>query len=97
MSEIRRAGTDIDGLVPVPRLVNQQLDSLLEARMALLEEELLAELQLRVPRRIASEWFGIYLAIYVYFASIERDSWSLKTWEIDSQSVKAKTSDMVSP
>lgn len=70
-------------MIPLPRLVNQQLDAYIENRIATLEKELLAELQSHILDRNAYDWFGIFLTIYVQLSSLEKDIWSLETWEHD--------------
>ncbi|KAI5794831.1 hypothetical protein FPQ18DRAFT_328492 [Pyronema domesticum] len=83
MSNIDNPESKLHGVIPLPRLMNQQLDYYVENRVATLEKELLAELQARILDRNPNEWFGIFLAIYIHLCSIERDNWCLSTWNHD--------------
>jgi hypothetical protein len=60
------------------------LDHYMENRVSRLEKDLLAELQAHILDRKACDWFGIFLTIYVQLSNLERDTWSLSTWEHDS-------------
>ena len=71
------------GIRPLPRLLNQALDSLVEKRTADFEQMFLSELQTRMFRRQPSEWFGIYLAVFVFLSGMEKDTWNLETWNIE--------------
>lgn len=75
----------VHGVVPLPRLINQQLDFYLESRIAHLEKEVLEELQAHILDRNSLDWFGIYLTIFIILSTLERDTWSLNTWEHDSE------------
>jgi hypothetical protein len=76
-------------------LINQQLDSHLENRVANIEKELLAELQTRILDRNSNDWFGIYLTIYMQLSSLERDTWDLSTWEHDSEMLRESVRTLV--
>ncbi|KAF8247772.1 hypothetical protein K440DRAFT_550521 [Wilcoxina mikolae CBS 423.85] len=84
MNPIDDPTSKLHGVTPLPRLINQQLDFYLEDRISTLEKELLAELQSRILDRNSYDWFGIFLTIYIYLSSMERDTWSLHTWENDA-------------
>ncbi|KAI5793712.1 hypothetical protein DFH27DRAFT_566989 [Peziza echinospora] len=71
------------GIRPLPRLLNQALDSLMEKRAADFEQMFLSELQARMYRRQPNEWFGIYLAVFVFLSGMEKDTWNLETWNIE--------------
>ncbi|KAF8448495.1 hypothetical protein BDZ91DRAFT_669668 [Kalaharituber pfeilii] len=71
------------GLRPLPRLLNQQLDCIMEKRAAELEHLFLTDLQNRIFRMQPAEWFGIFLAMFVFFSSLERDTWNLETWDTE--------------
>lgn len=71
------------GVTPLPRLLNQQLDSIIEKRASELEHQFLSELQTMIVRRQPNEWFGMYLAMFVYLSAMEKDTWSLETWNLE--------------
>ena len=83
------------GLIPLPRLINQQLDAQLEFRVATIEKELLAELQKQILEHNSTDWFGIFLTIYVHLSSLERDTWSLNTWEHDGPTLQEQVRQLV--
>ncbi|KAI5858007.1 hypothetical protein BZA05DRAFT_112320 [Tricharina praecox] len=78
------------GFIPLPRLINQQLDAQLELRVATMENELLTELQNHILDRNSTDWFGIFLTIFVHLSSIERDTWGLNTWEHDGPTLQER-------
>ena len=95
MGSINDPNTKMHGITPLPRLINQQLDFYLEARIATLERDLLKDLQTYILQQERSNWFGTYLAIYVYLCNIERDTWSLRTWDNDADILAQRVAQMV--
>ncbi|KAI5806288.1 hypothetical protein EDC01DRAFT_609618, partial [Geopyxis carbonaria] len=84
MEQIQDRDSKLYGLTPLPRLINQQLDGYVEGRVAILEEELLEELQKCIFKKESVDWFGTYLTMFVVLSSLERDTWALHTWVFDS-------------
>lgn len=84
------------GITPLPRLANQQLDARVESWMAELEQDVLAELQVKIFRRNPADWFGIYLTLFVTMSSLERDSWGLQAWTTDADSLLERVKSLVS-
>ncbi|KAF8424194.1 hypothetical protein EV426DRAFT_707946 [Tirmania nivea] len=81
MTVIIQKGSASTGITPLPILLNQQLDAFIEKRAADLEQQFLMELQARMfLKRPPDEWFGIYLAIFVFFTALEEDTWNLENW-----------------
>ena len=72
------------GLIPLPHLLHYQMDSMMERRIAELEQQFLTELQSLTQRKQPSEWFGMYLSMFVFFSSLEEDTWGLRTWGVES-------------
>lgn len=94
---IQDPSSKLHGLMPLPRLINQQLDSYIEERVATLEEELLDELQKCIFKKESVDWFGTYLTMFVVLGSLERDTWALHTWDFDSPKLHERKIYMVSP
>lgn len=86
----------VHGITPLPRLLNHQLDSALEARIAVLEKEVLTELQTRIFKKQPLEWFGSFLTTYLLLSALERDTWSLYTWDHDSARMNERVAYLVS-
>lgn len=95
MGSINDPKSKMHGITPLPRLINQQLDFYLEARIATLEKDLLKDLQTCILQQERSNWFGTYLTIYVYLSNIERDTWSLHTWDHDADVLAQRVAQMV--
>lgn len=95
MPTITDPKSTVYGITPLPRLVNQQLDARVESWMAELEQEVLAELQVKIFRRNPADWFGIYLALFVTLSSLERDTWGLQTWTVDADSLLERVKTLV--
>lgn len=74
---------ELAGMMPLPRLLNQQLDSIVEKRVAEVEHMFLSDLQALIFRKQPNEWFAMYLAMFVFFSSMERDTWMLETWNTE--------------
>lgn len=89
MTVITPKGSASTRITPLPILLNQQLDSLIESKTADLELQFLTELQTRMfLKRPPDEWFGIYLAIFVFFTALEEDTWNLETWNCGVKSTE---------
>lgn len=83
MTSITDETSSLWGVIPLPRLLNQQLDSIIEARLAENEQRLLNELQNTIFARRQKEWFVIFLTTFVYLSAVEKDTWSLETWNLE--------------
>ena len=93
MTVIPQKGSASAGITPLPILLNQQLDSFIERKTADLESQFLTELQTRIfLKRPPDEWFGIYLAIFVFFTALEEDTWNLETWSCGVKSAEISVS-----
>lgn len=82
-------------IVPLPRLLNHQLDFYIESRVAAIEKEVLTELQSHILDRNSYDWFGIFLAIYIYLTGLESDLWNLETWEHDAEILRDRVRELV--
>ena len=76
------------GVRPLPRLLNQALDSIVEKRTADFEQIFLTELQTRIFRRQPKEWFGIFLSVFVFLSGMEKDTWNMETWDMEVVSTR---------
>jgi hypothetical protein len=101
MLPIQDPKSSLYGIIPLPRLVNQQLDARVEEWMAQIEGELLLELQTKIFKRSPADWFTIYLSLFLTLSTLELDTWGLKTWATDArgllEAVKMLVSDSFSP
>lgn len=96
MTTIDDPRSTVCGITPLPRLANQQLDSKVESWIAELEQDVLAELQVKIFRRNPADWFVIYLTLFVTLSSLERDSWGLQAWTTDADSLLERVKSLVS-
>ncbi|RPA99491.1 hypothetical protein L873DRAFT_1828020 [Choiromyces venosus 120613-1] len=85
MFPIQDPKSKVYGITPLPRLANQQLDARVEEWMAQTEQELLTDLQTKIFKRNSTDWFTIYLTLFITLSTLEMDTWSLKTWAADSK------------
>ncbi|PUU81733.1 hypothetical protein B9Z19DRAFT_1099562 [Tuber borchii] len=65
---------------PLPRVLANQLDHLIERRIWQLEKQILNELQKRIFGRKREDWLRIFLTLVVLMSALERDSWRLYYW-----------------
>lgn len=96
MLPIQDPKSSLYGIVPLPRLVNQQLDARVEEWMAQIEGELLLELQTKIFKRSPADWFTIYLSLFLTLSTLELDTWGLKTWATDARGLMEKVKMLVS-
>lgn len=68
------------GTIPLPKVLNDQLDHLLERRIWQLEKQILSELQKRIFARKRHEWLKIFFTLVVFMNALERDTWRLSYW-----------------
>lgn len=80
MTVVTQEQSPFAGLTPLPHLLHWQMASMMERRIAELEQQFLTELQSLTQRKQPNEWFGMYLSMFVFFSSLEEDTWGLKTW-----------------
>lgn len=95
MLPIQDPESKIYGITPLPRLANQQLDARVEGWMAQTEQELLTELQSKIFKRSSTDWFTIYLTLFITLSTLEMDTWSLMTWATDSKNLLDRIEMMV--
>jgi hypothetical protein len=65
---------------PLPKVLSNQLDHLLERRIWQLEKQVLSELQKRIFARKRHEWLKIFFTLVTFMNALERDSWRLYYW-----------------
>ncbi|RPA72314.1 hypothetical protein BJ508DRAFT_76230 [Ascobolus immersus RN42] len=84
MKKITTQSSKLQGIYPLPRLLNQQLDSIVENRIEELEKEALKDLQeMALKHQDGSESYVLYLSIFVYLCGLERDTWCLEAWRTE--------------
>jgi hypothetical protein len=66
--------------VPLPRVLADQIEHLLERRIWQLEKQILTELQKRIFGRKREDWLKIFFTTVVLMNALERDSWRLYYW-----------------
>lgn len=82
MGQIINESSKCHGIFPLPRLLNQQLDSIIEHRIEELEKDALKDLQeMALKQQDGAESYVLYLAIFVYLCGLERDTWCLEAWK----------------
>ncbi|KAH8153801.1 uncharacterized protein LAJ45_01568 [Morchella importuna] len=80
ISPISSLTTPLAGQTPMPRVLANQLDHLIERRIWQLEKQILCELQKRIFGRKREDWLRIFLTLVVLMNALERDSWRLYYW-----------------
>ena len=79
LSNIEDVRCPLNGTIPAPRVLQNQLDRNLESYIIAKERNLLRALQNAVLNRSCS-WVVISLAVIVILHVLERDSWRLTYW-----------------
>lgn len=77
--------TALNGQTPLPRVLSNQLDHLIERRIWQLEKQILSELQKRIFARKKADWLKIFFTLIVLMNALERDSWRLYYWMFHSE------------
>jgi hypothetical protein len=80
MREVTQARSPLYGTVPVPRVLQNQLDHELEQYIVLCERLFLRDLQGLIKRRDRHNWLVIVLALTLMLNVLERDIWRLLYW-----------------
>ncbi|OJD28531.1 hypothetical protein ACJ73_00058 [Blastomyces percursus] len=80
MTEVTQPSSPLYGTVPVPRVLQNQLDHALEDYIVLCEALFLRNLQNVIKRRDRSQWVVIFLALTIMLNVLERDVWRLLYW-----------------
>ncbi len=80
MGIVDRWESPLYGSIPVPRVLQNQLDHLLEAEVVKTEQHLLKTLQKVIRASNRSAWVIIFLAIAIILHVMERDTWRLLYW-----------------
>lgn len=80
MNIVDRIQSPLHGSIPVPRVLQNQLDHLLEAEIAKTEQYLLKNLQKVIRASDRSAWVITFLGITIILHVMERDAWRLLYW-----------------
>lgn len=84
-SPIANPTSTLNGKVPLPCVLSNQLDHLLERRIWQAERLLLSELQRRILSRKREEWLRIFFCLAIFLNTLERDTWRLYYWCFHAQ------------
>jgi len=85
MTPINNPTSSLNGKTPLPRVLSNQLDHLLERRIWQAERQLLSELQRRILSRKREEWLRVYFCLAIVLNTLERDTWRLYYWYFHAQ------------
>ncbi len=80
MDIVGRLESPLYGSIPVPRVLQNQLDHLLEAEIVKTERYLLKNLQKVIRASNRSAWVITFLGIAIILHVMERDAWRLLYW-----------------
>lgn len=107
MDTINDKRSKYHGIRPLPRLLHQQLDSIIEERIDRLEKEILTDLQTRAISTQSKpkdgspphDYYIMFMEIFIYLSALERDTWGLLAWrrELDRQAKQQSSRDVSSP
>lgn len=87
MRKITHKDSSLYGTTPAPRVMQNQLDSCLETRIAETELALLKELEKAMLRRSEHSRIAIFIAVVITLHSRERDIWRLEGWLLNQDAV----------
>lgn len=80
MDTVDRSESPLYGSIPVPRVLQNQLDHLLEAEIVKTEQDLLKTLQKVIKASDRHAWVVTFLGIAITLHVMERDAWRLLYW-----------------
>ena len=80
MSVINEPASLLHKTVPAPKVIQNQLDHLLERQIFEIEESLLNEIQKLIRRRDRGQWIVVFLSLVIVLHVLERDIWRLVYW-----------------
>lgn len=80
MAVVNEERSPLNGTVPVPRVLQNQLDHKLEQEVIKTEHKLLKELQRVMRRRNRHQWIVVFVAVVIVLHVLERDTWRLLYW-----------------
>ena len=87
MSVIDEPASLLHNTVPAPKVIQNQLDHLLEGQIYDTEEKLLKELQKLIRRRDRGQWIVVFLSLVIVLHVLERDTWRLIYWVVHKAEV----------
>ena len=88
MPVVEEKNSPLYGTVPVPRVLQNQLDHPLECRIYETEHSLLDRLQKAMLKKERPDWMPIFLALVIILHVFERDTWRLMYWVHHSEEAK---------
>ena len=91
MDIVGRSESPLYGSIPVPRVLQNQLDHLLEAEIVKIEKYLLKTLQKVIKASDPHVWVVAFLGIAITLHVMERDAWRLLYWVNHGEEVSTFT------
>ena len=88
MKVVDRIESPLHGSVPAPRVLQNQLDHLLEYEIVETERHLLKNLQKAIKASDRKSWVATFLATAIILHVMERDAWRLLYWVHHHEQVK---------
>ncbi|KAH7390030.1 hypothetical protein BKA64DRAFT_756964, partial [Cadophora sp. MPI-SDFR-AT-0126] len=80
MTIVNEPSSLLHNTIPAPRVLQNQLDHLLERQIFETEHKLLKELQKLIRRHDRGQWVVVFLALVIVLHILERDTWRLMYW-----------------
>lgn len=80
MSVVNEPASLLHDTIPAPKVLQNQLDHLLERQIFETESSLLKELQRLIRRRDRGQWIVVFLSLVIVLHVLERDTWRLMYW-----------------
>ncbi|KAL9027847.1 MAG: hypothetical protein Q9196_003692 [Gyalolechia fulgens] len=94
MKIVDRIESPLHGSVPAPRVLQNQLDHLLEYEIVETERHLLKNLQKVLKASDRKTWVATFLAIAIILHVMERDAWRLLYWVNHQEQVRPLKADV---
>jgi len=87
MSIVNEPASLLHNTIPAPKVIQNQLDHLLERQIFETEELLLKQLQRLIRRRDRGQWIVVFMSLVIVLHLLERDTWRLVYWVHHKQEV----------
>jgi hypothetical protein len=93
MLPVKHRGSLLNGTTPAPRVLQNQLDRILEQYCAKKELECLKELQRSMRGQSKRPWIVVFIVTVLLLHVRERDIWRLLYWTLRNNNVSAADCD----
>jgi hypothetical protein len=87
MHVVEEKDCPLHGTFPGPRVLQNQLDHLLERQIYETEYSLLGRLQELMVKKKRPDWVAIFLTLVIMLHVFERDTWRLMYWILHPEEV----------